>query len=51
MGHDRLTLCVNLPVGEIRVSHQEVDQEDLGRDPPAEVVLGRRTQPDLPQRE
>lgn len=36
--------------GEIRGSHQEVDEEDVGRDPPAEVVLGRRAQPDVPQR-
>lgn len=36
--------------GEIRGGHQEVDEEDVGRDPPAEVVLGRRAQPDVPQR-
>lgn len=36
--------------GEIRGGHQEVDEEDVGRDPAAEVVLGRRAQPDVPQR-
>ena len=41
-------LCVS--PGEIWISHQEVVKEDVGRDPPAEVVLGGRTQPDLPQR-
>lgn len=35
--------------GAIRVSHQEVDEKDVGRDPPAEMVLGGWTQPDFPQ--
>lgn len=46
----RLTADFVVAPGEIRGGHQEVHEEDVGRDPPAEVVLGRRPQPDVTQR-
>lgn len=36
--------------GEVWVCHQEVNQKDVGRDPTAAMVLGRRSQPDVSPR-
>lgn len=43
-------LWLRVCAGALRSRHQEVDKEDMGGDSPAEVVLGGRAQPDVPQR-
>ncbi len=44
-------VIVFFSAGEVRICHKEVNQKNVGWDPSAEVVMGRRLEPDLPQRE
>ncbi len=44
-------VIVLFSAGEVWICHKEINQKNMDWDPSAEVVMGRRLEPDLPQRE